>query len=116
MGTLYVLAAAASDRGSGEGIGFMLIYLVPLFAVLYFIMIRPQRKREQERKDMIARVQKGDRVVTVGGILGEIVRLNEREVVVRVDRSKDVELKMLRSAIQGVMGEKGEGDGEKGGT
>lgn len=96
-----------------EGKSFDIVPLLLMVAPVIFvfwILSRPQRKREQERKAMVAQIKKGDRVVSIGGIYGEVVRLNEREIVLRVDKSKDVELRIMRTAISGVVGDKGEGE------
>ncbi len=81
--------------------------------VMYFVLMRPQKKREQERKEMLARLNKGDRVVTMGGIHGEIVRLSDKEATLLVDKKKGVEIRVLRSAVSGIAGPKG-GEGEGG--
>ena len=107
--------AAVAEKGPGGGGGFeiMLLYIVPLVAVMYFVLIRPQKKRERERKAMLSLIKKGDRVCTVGGIHGEIVRLNDQEATLLVDKKKGVEIRVLRSAVSGVVGAKG-GEGEGG--
>lgn len=107
--------AAAAEKGSGGGGGFemMLLYIVPLVAVMYFVLIRPQKKRERERKAMLSMIKKGDRVCTVGGIHGEVVRLTDQEATLLVDKKKGVEIRVLRSAVSGIAGPKG-GEGEGG--
>lgn len=105
MDCIFLLAGAAPGGGpGGSDLMGILIWIVPLILVFYFILIRPQKKREQERKDMLSKLTKGAEVVTLGGICGEIVRLGEREVVLRVDKKKGVEIKMLRSSISGIVG------------
>jgi preprotein translocase subunit YajC len=88
----------------------MLLTLLP-FAVVIWLMFRGQKKKEQQRRDLLSKIQKGDHVVTVGGLHGEVVRLNEKEVVLLVDKSKNVELRFQRVSIAGLAGEK---DGEQG--
>lgn len=109
------LAAAGKGAGGGGGGGFemILLWVVPLVLVMYFVLIRPQKKREQERKAMLSQIKKGDRVCTVGGIHGEIVRLNDQEATLLVDKKKGVEIRVLRSAVSGITGAKG-GEGEGG--
>jgi preprotein translocase subunit YajC len=109
-----LLAATAEERPRGGGIEMMILYLVPLFLVFYFLFIRPQRKRDQERREMLSRLKKGDKVVTAGGIHGEIVELRERDVVLAVDKRKGIELRFQRSAIASVVGSKAPVDGGTG--
>ncbi len=63
----------------------MIIFLVVIFAVFYLLMIRPQRKRQKEHQDMMQNLQKGDRVITAGGIYGTIDSLSEDSVVIKVE-------------------------------
>jgi preprotein translocase subunit YajC len=114
---LMKLAALAAAPGGkkppGMDLGMMLMMFVPVVGLLWW-MSRSQKKREQKRKDMIAAIKKGDKVVTIGGIHGEITRLNEREAVLMVDKSKGVELRLSRSAIAGPAAPKGSGEGAEG--
>ncbi len=83
-----------------------------VFLIFYFLIIRPQNKRQKETKAMLARLQKGDRVVTIGGIRGVIQSLKDETVVVKVDT--DTKLELSRSAISSVLA-KGKGGGGGGG-
>ena len=98
LATLQILAQQSAKRPQGGRWDLMLLMLAPI--VIFFIwMTRSQKKRDQKRKDMLAALRKGDKVVTIGGIHGEVSRLNEREVVLMVDKSKGVEMRFLRTAI-----------------
>ncbi|MBI2434866.1 MAG: preprotein translocase subunit YajC [Candidatus Hydrogenedentes bacterium] len=79
----------------------MVPMLVAFFAIMYFLMIRPQQKRERERREMLSSITKGDRVVTNGGICGDVVGLTDTNVVLRVDENCKIEF--VRSAIAQVM-------------
>jgi preprotein translocase subunit YajC len=82
--------------GGTEQIGLLLL----MFAVLYFLMIRPQQKRAKAQETMLGALAKGDIVRTNGGILGEITALDERDVTIEVaDRTR---IKVLRSHIAGL--------------
>ncbi len=73
--------------------------LVVMFGVFYFLIIRPQSKRQKEHDEMLKGLRKGAQVRTTGGILGEIVELNDADVVLRVaDKTK---INVLRSHIAG---------------
>jgi len=95
-------AWAQAPGGGAQGDGFMsMIMIVLMFGVLYFLMIRPQMKRAKEHKALIDALQKGDEVVTVGGVLGRITKLGENYVTVEV--ANNVEVQVQRPAVQLVL-------------
>jgi len=109
---LITLAQAGGDNGAGGG-GMQLIIMLPAFIlVFYFLLIRPQRQKDKERREMLDKVKKGDKIITTGGILGEVVRVGEREIVILVDKEKNARLRLLRTAIYGIT-ESREGEGGK---
>ena len=81
----------------------MLLPFILMFVVMYFLILRPQKRKEKERKALLSRVKKNDRVVTAGGIHGLVTSVREHEVILRVDDTKDVKLKIDRSAIVTVL-------------
>jgi len=82
--------------------------MVIMFAVMYFLIIRPQKQKEKKRQEMISNVRKRDRIVTAGGVHGVCVSVKENEVVVRVDDAKDVKIKVDKSALTSVSAPTGE--------
>jgi len=93
-------AWAQSGQPQGGGIESMLL-IVLMFGVLYFLMIRPQMKRAKEHKAMIEALQKGDEVISAGGILGRVSKINESYVTLEV--AQGVEMQLQRSAVQVVL-------------
>ena len=95
---MIISPAYAQATGGGDPgfIGFLPIIL--MFVLLYFLMIRPQMKRSKEQKAMIEALQKGDEVVTAGGIVGRITKLNDQYVTVEV--APNTEVVVQRSAVQ----------------
>lgn len=93
--------AAAAPAASGTDSLMSMLPLVLMFVVLYFIMIRPQMKRQKEHKAMIDALAKGDEVVVGGGILGKVSKLGESYVHVEV--TSGVELQCQRSAVVQVL-------------
>ena len=77
-----------------------IITFVLIILIFYFLIIRPQRKRDKETKAMLAAMKKGDRVVTIGGIHGTIITVKDQTVVVKVDDSARIEFS--KSAISTV--------------
>jgi preprotein translocase subunit YajC len=72
-----------------------------LFAVFYFILIRPQQKRQKEHRQLLANLKKGDKVITTGGIQGTVVSLSD--TVVTVEIADKVKVKVGRNFITGLM-------------
>ena len=90
-------------------------WVVPLgllFVVMYFLMLRPQKKKDQARRELLARIKRNDHVVTIGGIRGVITSVKEDELVLRVDDTKDIRMRFSRSAVSRVLksSEGGESD------
>jgi preprotein translocase subunit YajC len=97
-----LITPAWAQGTPAQGGGFeSLILIVLMFAVLYFLMIRPQMKRAKEHKAMVEALQKGDEVVAGGGLLGRISKLSDTYVTVEV--ADNVEIQMQRSAVQLVL-------------
>lgn len=93
--------AQAAAGGLGGG-GFESIFLiVAMFAVLYFLMIRPQMKRAKDHKAMVEGLQKGDEVITAGGVLGRINKVGEGYVSLEI--APNVEIQVQRVAVQTVL-------------
>jgi preprotein translocase subunit YajC len=83
-GCLPTATPADGEQGTGSP-WFMIIFLVVIFALFYFVMIRPQRRRQKEHETLMQGLQKGDRVITAGGIYGTIESLSEDSVVIKVE-------------------------------
>ena len=95
-------AWAQAPAGGGAAGGFESIFLiVAMFAVLYFLMIRPQMKRAKEHKAMVDGLQKGDEVITAGGVLGRISKVGEGYVSLEI--AQNVEIQVQRVAVQTVL-------------
>lgn len=96
---MFITPAYAQSAVGAEG-GF-LIQLVPfvlIFIILYFLIIRPQQRRQKEHKSMIEAVRRGDTIVTSGGLIGRVVKVID-EFEVSVEISPDVKVKISRNAI-----------------
>jgi preprotein translocase subunit YajC len=99
---MLISPAFAQGVGGATGSGFeSMILIVVMFGVLYFMMIRPQMKRAKEQKAMIEALQKGDEVITSGGLLGRITRLTEGYVTLEI--ANNVEVQVQRPAVQLVL-------------
>lgn len=97
-------AQSAPAAAGGGDIGSSLMSMLPLllmFVVLYFVMIRPQMKRQKEHKAMIDALAKGDEVATVGGLLGKISRIGD--TTLGLELASGVEVHLQRSAVVQVL-------------
>jgi preprotein translocase subunit YajC len=90
-------AQAAPTGGSGPGYEQFII-IIGMFALLYFLMIRPQMKRAKEHRQMTEALQKGDEVVTAGGMLGKITQIGEAYVSIQI--APNTEVQVQRTAVQ----------------
>jgi preprotein translocase subunit YajC len=99
MPALSALLFTPSGQG-GPAMGWFLFQLVAIFAIFYFLIIRPQRKQRERHAKLLASLQKGDRVVTSGGILGDVVHLKDDEVTVRSGEARFV---VMRSNITNIL-------------
>ncbi len=91
-------AAAGGDMGSSL---MSMLPLVLMFVVLYFVMIRPQMKRQKEHRAMIDALAKGDEVATAGGLLGKVTKLGDNHLGVEI--AAGVEVQLQRSAVVQVL-------------
>jgi preprotein translocase subunit YajC len=98
-----VVALASGCLPSGEAGAqqtdpwVLIIFLVVIFALFYFVMIRPQRKRQKQHDTMVRELQRGDRVVTAGGIFGTVESLSEDSIVIKVESGAS--LRVARGSV-----------------
>jgi preprotein translocase subunit YajC len=93
-------AYAQSSSPVGDGMTSILL-IGGMFVLMYFMIIRPQRKRQKEHQSIIENVAKGDEVVTNGGILGRVLKVDENYMVIEV--ADKVELKLQKVALHAVL-------------
>ncbi len=96
--TLFDTAAYAAEAGAAAGPGYMdLVLLVGFIAIFYFLLWRPQSKRRKEQQALMAGLTKGDEVVTAGGIVGRVVKVEDDFIKLQV--ANNVELRIQKSAV-----------------
>ena len=100
-------------QGQGQGqqgnpLTSFIIMMVVLFGIMWLLMIRPQRKRDRQRQEMLGRVTKNDKVVTAGGIHGTVRWVKGDEVMLLVDESSNTKLRMSLSAVSRIVSEEKE--------
>ncbi|MGH7570007.1 MAG: preprotein translocase subunit YajC [Gemmatimonadales bacterium] len=96
---LHALTLFASGQQGGPGLLVFLLQIGLFVGIFYFLLIRPQRRQQAQHKQLLASLQKGDQVVTSGGIVGEVIHLKDDQVTVRSGESR---LVVLRSGIANI--------------
>ena len=91
-------AAPVTQRPRALG-GYMWVYVILMFLLLYFILFRGPQKQKQQRKQLVQSLQKNDRVQTIGGIIGTVVDIKSDVVTLKIDESNNTKIKIAPSAI-----------------
>jgi preprotein translocase subunit YajC len=99
-----MLVAAAPAPGASQNSFMAFLPMILIFAIFYFILIAPMRKRQKKTQAMLAQLKKGDQVITNGGIYGRIAATDESTSSVILQISDQVKIKVARSAIAGMQG------------
>lgn len=97
----WLIQDAWAQAEGGSDPFLSLLPLILIFAVFYFLLIRPQNKRQKEQKEMVANLSVGDEVVTAGGVLGKITEIKDQFAQVQI--ADGVEIKIQRHTISAVM-------------
>ncbi len=103
---IFPLAMAGGAEAEGGGIISVVIMMALIVGIFYFLVIRPQKKQQQERQEMIDSLREGQRVVTTGGIHGQITSISDNTVKLNVAR--DIKLTFNKNSIMTVKGEEDE--------
>ena len=101
---MFVTPAYAQAAAGGAAPGAALMQFIPLiliFAIMYFLMIRPQQKRMKQHREMVSALKKGDHVVTSGGIIGKVSSVRDDELEVEI--ATGVKVRVIRSTVSQVL-------------
>jgi len=99
--SFFISDASAQTGSGGAGSMPMTIMMVGMFVVFYFLLIRPQQKRQKEHKNMVAGMAKGDEVVTMGGVLGKVTAVDDNFLTIEI--AKGMEIRVQRMSVQAMM-------------
>ncbi len=103
---MELIFAMAPQGGEGGGMVSTIIMFGAIFLIFYFMIIRPQQKKAKERDRLLSNLEKGDKVITSGGIHGIIAGIDEKTLLLQI--SDNLKVKVERSAITQVISKKGE--------
>jgi preprotein translocase subunit YajC len=100
---MFISPAYAQAAGGGDFGSFLTGGLVPIilvFAIMYFLVLRPQQQKQKQHRDMVANLRRGDTVVTSGGLIGKVAKVDENEV--QVELAENVRVRLVRGMISEV--------------
>ncbi len=102
---MAIAAAAAPGAASGQSLIGALLPFVVLMGVLYFMVLRPQKTQQKKREEMMAGLRKGNRIVSIGGVFGEIVDIKDDALLVNIaDQGEKVMVRFAKWGVQDVIG------------
>lgn len=99
---MLVSPAFAQDAGGAAAAFTSFIPLILIFAIMYFLLIRPQQRKVKEHQAMVAALRRGDQVVTQGGLIGRVTRVKEGEGEIEVEIAPNVKVTVIRSTVAAV--------------
>ncbi|MDD5644352.1 MAG: preprotein translocase subunit YajC [bacterium] len=106
---IFILGMAdPSAGGQGGSLSQTLLMVGVLFAIFYFLLIRPQKKQQEKHKQMVESLKKGDKVITTGGIYGVIANVKDKTFIIKVDDNTKIEV--ARSCISTILVKKDQPD------
>ncbi|GAB4237307.1 MAG: preprotein translocase subunit YajC [Methyloligellaceae bacterium] len=97
---MFITPAYAQAPGGGGDFFVQMLPFIAIILIMYFLILRPQQKKLKEHRDMVAGVRRGDTVVTSGGIIGKVVKVEENELQVEI--APGVKVKVLRNTLSDV--------------
>lgn len=95
---------ATSGQGSGGSPMSLIFMIIAIFAVMYFLMIRPQQRQKKQHQDLLSKISKGDKIVTAGGLHGTIAGVKDNTVIVKI--ADNVKVEVSRASINKVVSSK----------
>jgi len=103
---MFATPAFAQAAGGTAGAAGGLISFVPIlliFVIMYFLMIRPQQKKVKEHRAMVEALRRGDQVITAGGLIGKVTRVDDQKGELEVELAPNVKVRVVRSTISQVL-------------
>ncbi|TYB88083.1 preprotein translocase subunit YajC [Oceaniovalibus sp. ACAM 378] len=99
---MFVTPAYAQAAGGAASALTSFVPLILIFAIMYFLLIRPQQKKAKEHQKMVAALRRGDQVITAGGLIGKVAKVKE-DGEVEVELAEGVKVRVVRSTISQVL-------------
>lgn len=104
--TTFMMTGPAGQQNPQSGGLEMFLPMIVIIAIFYFLLIRPQMKKQKEHQKMVDDLKRGDRIITTGGVYGTIVGIDDKTIQLKI--ADKVKIQIMRSAIHGKAGEESE--------
>ena len=105
LAPVFTIAFAPSGQQGSAGLGMLLIQIGAFVAIFYFLLIRPQRQQAKTHQELLASLQKGDQIVTSGGVIGEVIHLKDNQVTIK---SGEARMVITRASVATIAARPGE--------
>ncbi len=103
MQHLFLMMGTQGGQGGGA---MAFLPMIMIIVVMYFLMIRPQAKKQKEHRKMLDMLEKGDKILTTGGVLGTIAGIKEKESILIVKIADNVKIEMMKTSVAQVLNRK----------
>lgn len=105
MAAIDTLTLITAQAAGGENALMGMLPIILMFVILYFLMIRPQMKRQKEHRNMVSALAKGDEIITTGGLLGKVNKVSDSYITVEISSlaEKPVEIIVQRTAVTSIL-------------
>ncbi len=100
---MLVTPAYAQSVGGAASAFTSFVPLILIFAIMYFLLIRPQQKKVKQHQAMVSALRRGDRVVTQGGLIGKVTRVKDDDTEIEVELAPNVKVQVIRSTVAQVV-------------
>jgi len=98
MQFIAMAGPSGQQQGGGSAFGFFLPIIL-IFVIMYFLMFRPQAKKQKDMRKMLDQLQKGDRVITIGGIYGSVAGMKDKDSTVILKIADNIKIEVTKTAI-----------------
>lgn len=105
---MFFLLQDAPQKAQSPDFTLIIVYMAAIFGIVYFLLIRPSRKKEKNRIEMLKNIKKNDRVITSGGIYGIVTAVGDNEITLKIDETNNVRVRFALNHIIGIVPKKGE--------
>ena len=99
-----LFAQDGTGKKPGNLMEILVLFILPFIVIFYLFFIRPQKKEQKKRQEVLSSVEKGDKIRTIGGIFGKVTNVTDEQITLLIDENKDIKIKMMKRAVASIKG------------